>query len=194
MMKTFRLNLDSLGMCASALCMVHCLAFPILLLALPVLNLSASQPGNDNPASAGTAAACCAQDACCHHAAGAGADEQGPACCSTPFDFWVHVGLLAGVAPLGVVAWGFGVRKHGRWGVLALGAGGVLLLSGALLFGHQLPGGYGEPVMTVMGSICMVSAHFWNRWQCQCCQAPNLENVIEIEHSPSDSQPVSLQS
>ena len=30
-----KLNLHALGVCASTLCMVHCLAFPLLLTALP---------------------------------------------------------------------------------------------------------------------------------------------------------------
>ncbi len=202
-MKALRFNLDSLGMCASALCMVHCLVFPVALLALPVLNLSASQPvTNLQPKPTGSAAAstaagadCCEKESCCAHGEGCAADEEHTAaCCSTPFDFWLHVGLLAGVAPLGVVAWGFGVRKHGRWGVLMLGTTGVLLLSGALLFGTQLFGFYGEPAMTVLGSICMVSAHFWNRRQCKCCETSHPGAMVEIEEAPSNSQPVSLQS
>ena len=36
-----RFNLDALGVCASTLCMVHCLVFPLLLAALPLWSLSA---------------------------------------------------------------------------------------------------------------------------------------------------------
>ena len=35
-MKALRINLDALGMCASTLCMIHCLAFPVLLAILPM--------------------------------------------------------------------------------------------------------------------------------------------------------------
>ncbi len=200
-MKFIPVNLDALGMFASALCMVHCLAFPLILVLLPVLNLSASQPVNktgavvsSTPSSAAAAPADACSKECCHHSTAETTDDQHlAACCSTPTDFWIHVILLAGVAPLGMVAWGAGVRKHGRLGVFALGTTGVLLLGGALLFGHQIPGGYGEPVMTVLGSICMVSAHFWNRRQCQCCHAADPCDVTEIGVATPEVQPVSVQ-
>ncbi len=202
-MKSFRINLDAVGMCASALCMVHCLAFPLLLAALPMLKLSADRADRNEAVqlasadSSGlaltkTAAQCSDQDCCEADTSGEGNGACAASCCSTPTDFWIHVGLLAGVAPLGIVAWGMGYRQHRRLGVLGLGLAGVLLLSGALLFGNYLLGGRGEQVMTVLGSICMVSAHLWNRRQCRCCRSPDLAGAVEIEGTVSESQPVSL--
>ena len=183
--------------------MIHCLAFPLLLAALPMLKLSAD--GADRHVAAQLTSADsrsalltsspdhCSENECCEKgASGAGSNVHIASCCATPTDFWVHVGLLAAVAPLGVVAWGAGYRKHRKLGVLGLGLAGVLLLSGALLFGHNLLGGRGEQVMTVLGSICMVSAHLWNRRQCRCCRTPDLAGVVEIEGTASESQPVSL--
>ena len=46
-MKSLRLNLDALGMCASMRCMFHCMAFPLLLAALPMLQLAASEANDD---------------------------------------------------------------------------------------------------------------------------------------------------
>jgi hypothetical protein len=123
-------------------------------------------------------AARCSDQACCETVASCVGSDVHASCCSTPTDFWIHVGLLATVAPLGFVAWRAGYRKHGRLGVLGLGLAGVLLLSGALLFGHNLLGGRGEQVTTVLGSICMVSAHLWNRRQCRCCKTPELSRVV----------------
>ena len=201
-MKRTRINLDALGMCASSLCMIHCLAFPLLLAALPMLKVSpdgaeqsvAVQLASVNSNAAvltNSPKACCAKE-CCEEGASDANGVPTAACCSTPTDFWIHVGLLAGVAPLGFVAWGAGYRKHRRVGVLALGVAGVLLLCGALLFGQKIMDGRGEQAMTVLGSICMVSAHLWNRRQCRCCRAPDLASVVEIEVTPSESQPVSL--
>ncbi|MBC8355439.1 MAG: MerC domain-containing protein [Planctomycetes bacterium] len=192
-MMRIRLNLDALGVCASTLCMIHCLVLPLLLAALPLWSLS----GNDHVSNAATplaasssTAAYCVDGECRSEQVIAASDAQGgeeacAACCSTPLDFWIHVGLLATVAPLGLVAWGVGYRHHRRLGVLALGAFGVLLLASALLFGTQLFGGRGEQVLTVTGSICMVSAHLWNRRQCRCCRTPDLARLVEIESASS---------
>jgi len=193
-LKSIRLNLDAWGMCASILCMVHCLAFPLLLAALPLWKFGADDapPSSDSPVSSATLSSLasaqsplhCTDPECCAKAATHGGRASGmdqAACCSTPTDFWIHIGLLAAVAPLGIVAWGAGYRRHRQAGVLALGILGVLLLSGALLFGHQWLKGRGEQVMTVAGSLCMVTAHLSNRRQCRCCKAPDFARLAEIE-------------
>jgi len=182
--KLIRLNLDALGMCASTLCMIHCLVFPLLLAALPTWKLAAEEVHE-------VADEGCTERDCCPTASATtssgDANGRSASCCSTPTDFWIHVGLLAAVAPLGIVAWGAGYSHHRRMGALALGMFGVLLLCGALFLGHHLLGGRGEQVMTVAGSICMVTAHSWNRRQCRCCRAPDLARLVEIEaaaHAP----------
>lgn len=190
-----RINLDALGVCASTLCMIHCLVLPLLLAALPLSSLTGGEQetlASSFGAASSSAAACCVDEECSldQDAAPRNAgisDEACAACCLTPLDFWIHVGLLATVAPLGLVAWGAGYRHHRRIGVLALGTFGVLLLSTALLIGNQLFGGRGEQVLTVIGSICMVSAHLWNRRQCRCFRTPDLARVVEAEALPSVS-------
>ncbi len=130
-----RINLDVLGMGASTLCVVHCVAFPLLIAAIPVLGSS---------------------------------DTTAQGCAGTPLDFWIHFGLLAAVIPVGVTAWGLGYRRHKDPGILFLGFVGVALLVAALMFGHHLMDGQGERILTIAGSIAMVSAHLLNRRQCRC--------------------------
>ncbi len=77
-------------------------------------------------------------------------------------------------------------------GVVCLGLLGVLLLAGALLFGTYLLGGRGEQAMTVIGSICMVSAHLWNRRQCRCCRTPDIARLVDIESALPESRKIRL--
>jgi len=187
-MKRIRFDIDALGVCASGLCMIHCLAFPLLLATLAALRVPA---GADHPAASGGSILAtpaqqeqadddtCSETECCPVVDGRAADQseietaatpEHAACCANPTDFWIHLGLLAAVAPLGMLAWTVGYRRHRCTGVLWLGLVGVILLSGALLFGSQVMEGRGEQVMTVSGSIVMVSAHLWNRRECRCCR------------------------
>ena len=186
-MKTVPLSLDALGVCASSLCMIHCLVFPLLLLLLPFIpTLSAEHPNDNSVASAGLSEVCLKAERFPIEGSSAGLSvgKGHAACCATPTDFWIHVGLLAAVAPLGLVAWGAGYRQHGYIGVVLLGGAGVALLAGALLFGHHLLFGRGEQVMTVAGSVCMVTAHLWNRRRCRCCRTPVVANIVEIYARP----------
>ena len=199
-----RINLDALGMCASTLCMLHCITLPLLLTALPMWKIGANDTNpslehrlvkTDNCGSTSTSSQpqCSEQECCEMVAAVGGRDNAGQAiCCSTPTDFWIHVGLLSTVAPLGFVAWIMGYRKHQRRGVLCLGFAGVLLLAGALWFGTDLLGSHGEQVMTVIGSICMVSAHLWNRRQCHCCRTADIACLVDIEAVLPESSKVDL--
>lgn len=176
-MHRFRISLDTLGMCASTLCMLHCLALPALLMALPVWSalmepVATAEASADGGSERGAteaycAAACCAEtDA---HTTATSQETTVAACCATPGGRWFHLVAFATVAPLGLTAWGFGIRRHRRAGVIALGMLGVLLVGGALLFGHELWEGRGELAMNLAGGLCMISAHLWNRRACSCC-------------------------
>jgi len=177
-----KLNMDSLGICASTLCMVHCLLFPLLLAAMPLLSLSAGAVQNTPPTGQQTPVRTASEipnmmlsadsPPCCPRGGRSPASGHNtPGCCSTPLDYWFHVGMLATVSPLGLIAWCAGYQQHGRPGVIGLGLAGLLLLCAALLFGPQLLEGRGEPILTAAGSFCMVSAHVWNRRRCRCCVA-----------------------
>lgn len=150
-----KLNMDTLGMGASTLCLAHCLAFPLLIAAVPLFGSTES--------------------------------SAGLGCAGTPFDFWIHVALLGVVVPVGMTAWGLGYRRHKDSGILLLGAVGVAFLVAALMFGHHWMDGYGERVMTVAGSIAMVSAHLLNRRQCRCSGS-------KVHRQPAVGEPLVLAS
>ncbi len=135
------INLDTLGVCASTLCLVHCMAFPLLVTATAFLSGDATATG--------------------------GAGD----CGTTSTNYWIHAGLLGAVAPIGMTAWGCGYRRHRDASILILGGIGLLLLVGALLFGHHMMDGRGEQILTLSGSIAMVSAHLLNRRRCDCPHA-----------------------
>jgi hypothetical protein len=150
-----KLNLDTLGMGASTLCLAHCLAFPFLIAAVPFLG------STETTASLG--------------------------CAGTPFDFWIHFGLLGAVVPIGMTAWGLGYRRHRDLGILFLGAVGVAFLVAALMFGHHWMDGQGERVMTIAGSIAMVSAHLLNRRQCRCGDVKVAREPLVLASNPTRS-------
>lgn len=148
-----RFGLDSAGVCASTLCMIHCLASPLVLAVLP----------SWKPEPPAQPQVCCETE--CQSEPATPLAE----CCGSPGSFWLHAGLLALVAPLGIVAWVRGYRQHGHIETLWLGVVGLLLASGALVFGQSLFLGRGEQVLTVAGSLCMASAHLWNQHRRPCC-------------------------
>ena len=144
-------NLDTLGVCASTLCLVHCMAFPVLV----------------------TAAAFFSSDG--------GATSEASLCGNTPLGYWIHAGLLGAVAPIGMAAWGCGYRRHRDSSILFLGSVGILLLIGALLFGHHMMDGRGEQVMTLSGSIAIVGAHLLNRRRCDCSHACSQTDSVAMD-------------
>ncbi|QDT36912.1 MerC domain-containing protein [Stratiformator vulcanicus] len=178
-MKTTYFNLDGLGMCASGLCMLHCLALPLLLTIAPIWELMQNEPLADQSTAAAVSISteapaeverCCSTAACCTEVGGSTSAHETAGCCSSPSDFWFHTFMLATIVPLGLAAWGFGFRQHGDVRVLYLGASGTLLLLAALLFGHMLPLTRGEQAVNITGSIFLISAHVLNRHQCRCCR------------------------
>ena len=159
--------LDALGVCASSLCMVHCVVFPVLLAAFPVLRFSKV---SSNAATSTTTTSQRIEAELHGTTPSASAIATKSPCCSTTIDYWIHVGMLATVAPMGLLAWSAGFLQHRRLVVPGLGLFGVSLLCAALLFGHNLLHGRGELILTVAGSICMVSAHLCNGRQRRCCR------------------------
>lgn len=68
-----------------------------------------------------------------------------------------RIGLALAVL-VGVVTLGLGVRRHGQFGPLALGACGIALMAAALAAGHGVP----EAVLTIAGVALVATAHIRN--------------------------------
>ncbi|HKX78610.1 MAG TPA: MerC domain-containing protein [Novosphingobium sp.] len=68
-----------------------------------------------------------------------------------------RIGLGLAIA-VGLVALGYGARRHGRIGPLAIGACGLALMGAALAAGH----GVSEAVLTIAGVALVALAHIRN--------------------------------
>jgi hypothetical protein len=160
-------GLDFLGTCASFGCMLHCFAVPLLAAILPLLGGAERQ--KESSAEGVTLERLDVEPASKSH------ETCSDSCCASPSESWTHVGLLVAVAPIGLVAWVRGYRRHRSPVGLILGLGGLSFLVLALTVGQRLLEGRGEPVLTVCGSVAMIAAHQWNHRQCRCaaCQPVN---------------------
>lgn len=74
----------------------------------------------------------------------------------------VHLWLVCAVAPISLLAVGFGYRYHGQVKVLVTNVAGVLVLISAILFGHDLWFGKGEIILTLTGSALIIFSHVKN--------------------------------
>lgn len=105
----------------SSLCIIHCVLFPVVLIALPSVSLLLS------------------------------------------FDSeLIHYWLLFAVIPICTFAVIYGYRIHKNWRILVLGSLGVSILLVGFIFGHDMFWGFGETVLTVLGSILVAVTHFKN--------------------------------
>ena len=119
---------DRVGIAASTLCFLHCLATPVL------LSLSAVSV---------------------HF---------------LPSEERTHRTLAVGVTLIGIMALGFGYRRHRRKTSLALAALGLTLIFLAAFFGDRFPFHWEEVVVTLAGSCFMIAAHRLNHTFCNSCK------------------------
>ena len=73
-----------------------------------------------------------------------------------------HYALLFAVLPTSMLALGLGCRQHKRVAVFATGLLGLLVLSLAVVLGHDGLGETGEKVTTVLGATIIAFAHTRN--------------------------------
>lgn len=76
-----------------------------------------------------------------------------------------HVGLLAFVAPIALIALAAGFRRHRAWAPVSIGAFGLALLISAISPG--LPG-VAEKGLTVAGGVLLMVAHLSNSRLATC--------------------------
>ncbi len=78
-----------------------------------------------------------------------------------------HQMMLVLVVPASIFAMGMGCHKHRKWQVAALGVVGVLVLSFAAFYGHELLGEAAEEGLTILGGLILASGHFMNYSHCR---------------------------
>ena len=83
-----------------------------------------------------------------------------------------HAVLIFLIIPASLVALTLGCRRHGDMSVVYWGCGGLVVLLGTLVLGHDLLGDAGEKIMTVFGSGLVVIGHTLNFRACRAstCQ------------------------
>ena len=83
-----------------------------------------------------------------------------------------HAVLIFLILPASLVALTLGCRRHGDLSVVYWGCGGLVVLLGTLVLGHDLLGDAGEKIMTVFGSGLVVIGHTLNFRACRAstCQ------------------------
>mgnify|MGYP003718433857 FL=1 len=100
-----------------------------------------------------------------------------PALAATTFgDERFHQWMLYMVLPTSLIALTMGCRQHGNFSVLATGLPGLIILTVAAFFGHDLFGEQGEKLASVLGAALIALGHIQNHKLCktaQCHCEPN---------------------
>ncbi len=84
-----------------------------------------------------------------------------------PGDETIHLALLFVVIPISSFALFRGAKVHKKGKIFAVGTCGLFILVLAVAFGHDILGEIGEKVLTVIGSLLVVTAHIQNHLTCQ---------------------------
>ncbi|MEM7400507.1 MAG: MerC domain-containing protein [Pseudomonadota bacterium] len=78
-----------------------------------------------------------------------------------------HIWMVVAVVPISLFALSMGCKKHKNFSMLFIGAVGLIILSVAAFFGHDLLGEELEKVFTVIGASIIAIVHIWNYRLCQ---------------------------
>ena len=78
-----------------------------------------------------------------------------------------HEALLFLVIPVSLVSLSLGCKKHKSKLVVGLGLVGLMLLTFAAIWGHDLLGENGERYMTVLGAVAIAAGHMRNYKLCR---------------------------
>ncbi|MCF6439775.1 MerC domain-containing protein [Pseudoalteromonas luteoviolacea] len=78
-----------------------------------------------------------------------------------------HQMLLFGVLITSIVALYSGCKSHQKWKIFYSGIFGLVVLSVAAFFGHDLLGDAGETILTVVGSLVVAYSHLINIKTCR---------------------------
>lgn len=83
---------------------------------------------------------------------------------------WVHILMALFVVPVGLFAFYSGYRHHKKKYILAMGCVGLALVGAGLSSPFIGLGFSGHDVLTISGSIFLITAHTLNRRACLCHQ------------------------
>jgi hypothetical protein len=86
----------------------------------------------------------------------------------------VHYGLALVLLPVGLLAFYAGLRHHRNYWVLILGIPGLFVVAVVPYLVHELSLNLNEPVLMVVGSLLLISAHWINRRSCAHCAVHKL--------------------
>ena len=78
-----------------------------------------------------------------------------------------HIWMVIAVIPISLFALTMGCKKHKRFSMLLIGAVGLIILSVAAFFGHDLIGEELEKIFTVIGASIIATAHILNFSSCR---------------------------
>jgi ABC-type methionine transport system permease subunit len=87
-----------------------------------------------------------------------------------PSEEHTHRVLAVFVTSVGAAAIGFGYPRHKKRRVLAVALLGLVLICCGAYFGDLLPSHRSEVAVTLVGSICMIFAHYMNHTFCRNCK------------------------
>lgn len=82
-------------------------------------------------------------------------------------DALFHQSLLLLVIPSSLVAIGMGCKRHKDGRVWAYGASGLLVMTVAAFWGHDLVGEWGEKILTLAGAGILAAGHIRNHALCR---------------------------
>jgi hypothetical protein len=111
---------DRVAIALSTICIVHCLAMPLLIAVLPVAAFAVGGDGH------------------------------------------FHSLMLWFVVPTSVLGFALGFRVHRRADIVLLGAGAVLTLAAAALWGHSVWDPSVEVLVNIGASVLLAAAHWRN--------------------------------
>lgn len=80
-----------------------------------------------------------------------------------------HRTLIYLILPTSILGIGLGCRRHGSYRIISWALIGLLTLIFAVVYGHDLFGEMAEKFLTLMGGLCVMTAHFLNFRLCQSC-------------------------
>lgn len=80
----------------------------------------------------------------------------------------VHLTLALIVVPVGFYAFWTGFRLHKEALIFGLGLVGLSMVGGAAIVPHEWVEIKGLDIVTIIGSFCLLTAHYLNRRACLC--------------------------